>query len=171
MINKDDYLALVENSNYKFCQETLDLRQNIEVTFLELGRRLYKIRESRMFEPAYSSFNEFCLELKMSQSAISKLLNIYKKFILEYGFTKSQLMRAGGWAVVAETLPVIKNRKDAKEFIEKASTMPLQHVRREVRERKSGVDQRTCNHKDDAYVLRICRRCGDKEVLEDTKRK
>ena len=158
-----------ERANLDFCRQTISLKENIERTFIELGRRLHKIREERLYEPFYDSFNLYCYELKLSQSTISKLVNIYKVFILEYGFAPSRLMKAGGWAVVAETLPVVHSKKDAEEFLENAETMTLSDMRRTVKEKKLGVDQRTCDHKDDSYDLRICRKCGDRQTLRDSR--
>jgi hypothetical protein len=158
-----------ERTNLDFCQHTIALKENIERTFIELGRRLFKIREERLYEPFYDSFNVYCDELKLSQSTISKLVNIYKKFILEYGFTAKQLMKAGGWGVMAEALPVIKSKADARDFLEKAETLTLRDMRKEVLEKKTGMDQRTCKHKDDFYVLQICRVCGDRQTLEDSR--
>ena len=159
-----------ERENLNFCQHTIALKENIERTFIELGRRLYKIREEKLYDPYYDSFNLYCDELKLSQATISKLVNIYKKFILEYGFSPNRLMRAGGWAVVAETLPVVHNKKDAEDFLEKAERLTLSDMRREVKEKKLGVDQRTCGHKKDFYVLQVCRTCGDKQTLKDSRR-
>lgn len=158
-----------ERQNFDYCRQTISLKENIERTFIELGRRLYKIREEQLYEPYYSSFNEYCDELKLSQSTISKLVNIYKKFVLEYGFSPSRIMKAGGWGVVAETLPVIHSKKDAEFFLEKAETLTLADMRREVKERKLGIDQRTCTHDTDYYVLHICRRCGDRQTLKDSR--
>lgn len=158
-----------ERTNFEFCRHTIALKENIERTFIELGRRLYKIREERLYEPFYDSFNVYCDELKLSQSTISKLVNIYKKFILEYGFSPTRLMKAGGWGVMAEALPVIHSKKDANDFLDKAETLTLRDMRKEVLEKKSGIDQRTCNHKDDFYVLKICRRCGDRQTMEDSR--
>lgn len=159
-----------EKENLDFCRETIALKSNLERTYLELGRRLFKIREQRLFEPYYDSFNEYCMELKLSHSTVNKLVNIYKKFILEFGFSPMRLMRAGGWTVVAETLPVVRTKADADEFLEKAERLSLADMRRELKEKKLGIDQRKCEHKD-IYDLRICRTCGSRDVLQDTRKK
>ena len=60
-------------SDRKFLRETLELRQSIEEGFLSLGERLKKIRDERMYEVDYESFDHFLSELKVSPGTASKL--------------------------------------------------------------------------------------------------
>jgi len=162
MVNKS------EKENYDFCQQTIELKEDIENQFLVLGQRLLQIREKRLYEAGYETFDLFSMELKMSGSTISKLINIYALFILKYGFEKKKLTQAGGWTVVAEVLPLIKTKEDAKYWLNKASLYSRQDLRIALTEKKTGVDQVKCKHKD-SYTITICRTCALRQKIDEAK--
>lgn len=147
--------------NYNYCVETLDLKKEIEGNFVDLGEHLNNIREHNLFEPQWSSFLEFCDELRMSQNMVNKLIQIYKTFVLGYSFTKEEIATAGGWGNLQEILPMITSKKTAVYWLDKASILSREDLRKEVKEEKTGVPMATCKHKD-FYLLKVCRDCGDK---------
>lgn len=165
-------MEIIEHKNYQFCQDTIQLKEDIEGHFLELGHRLYKINNDRLYESGYESFDEYCLELKMSRGTISKLINIYSLFILKYEFDNKQLAGVGGWTVIAEVLPLIKTKKDASYWLEKASLFSRRDLRIAITESKTGIDQYKCKH-NDSFSINICNKCGYKTRLyekEQTKK-
>lgn len=150
--------------NLDYCNSTLDLKKNIESSFLELGERLLKIRNEQTYRPQWDSFPEFVWEMRWSESQASKLINIYQKFVLEYSFPTPKLLAAGGWSVLAEILPMIKSKVDAVRWLDIATTKARHDLRADMKEEKTGVLQPECPH-GDTYELRICNACGLKTKI------
>lgn len=161
-------MTQVDKQNLEYVEETKGLKEAIEGRFIELGKRLKRIRDERLFEPQYHSFDEWLPEMKMSQPTISKLINIYDRFVTEYGISEQQLLKAGGWTVIAEILPVSKTKEDAKEWIEKAENLTRTDLRAEIKEHKTGKKEKKrkdCEHRK-AYDQRVCPSCGLKVKLK-----
>lgn len=152
-----------ETQKYDYCQQAIAIKKHTEVGFVALAGHLYHIREDSLWNVTYSSFQEFSDELKMSQSTISKLINIYKKFVIEYGFTDDELSKSGGWSILAETLPLISSRSHAEHWLELSTTLTASDLRKEVLEAKNGITSTstttTCEHPD-LYITEICPDCG-----------
>lgn len=135
----------------------------MEKNFLSLAEYLYQIKNNSLWQYGYTSWEEFRDEIKLSDATISKLMKIYQTFVLDYGFTPDQIVSAGGWSVLAETLPLIRSKTDAEEWLHKSKELSLRDVRAEVREAKLGISATTeCSH-ENAYVIRICPDCGNRE--------
>lgn len=145
----------------KYCNDTLQLKFTIESSFLSLGERLMKIRDERLFEPQWETFGTYVSELKMSEPSASKLINIYRRFVLEYNIEPQKLLNAGGWSVVAEILPVVKTKAEAVEWIDKMEVLTKEDIRKEILEKKTGITQQNCPHKD-TYEIIVCRTCGER---------
>ena len=161
----------LEKKNYDFCLETIALKGAIEESFLQLGKRLYTIRENEMYLPSYETFDEFSLELKMSRATISKLLNIYQLFIHRFGIPEKRLLQAGGWSNVAELLPVVTTKAMALTWLDKAEALTRADLRIALTAKKTGVDPSDCEHDKDYFVLKVCRICGLKESIKDKRKK
>lgn len=151
--------AEIIKKNSQYCFETLALKRNIEMNFLELGKRLRKIREEELYKPNYEDFAEFCLEIKLSGPTVSKLINIYDVFVLQYKVSPKVIASAGGWSVIAETLPFVNNKKDAENLLHKATVLTRSDLRRELIELKKGVPMAECKH-ENAYHISCCPDCG-----------
>lgn len=152
--------------NYNFCEETKLLKNKIENSFLELGERLLKIRDQNLYTPQWSSFTEYVWELKWSEAKASKLINIYQKFVLNYGFPTERLLNAGGWSGLAEVLALVKDKESAEYWLHELEISSRPDLRVKIKEFVTGIEQADCLHPDN-YVLKICRACGLKEkVLE-----
>lgn len=148
-----------ELSNLNYCQEAITLKRVTEQNFLMLGQYLFKIRESELFLGQWTSFPEFLDEMNMLEGTASKLINIYKRFVMEFNFKERLLLDAGGWTKLAAILPVVKDKSDAHEWLLKASTLSIRDLNMEIKENKTGIDMSKCGHKD-TYLVRICRDCG-----------
>ena len=155
--------------NFKYCLQTIQLKDFIEDRFLELGKRLYEIAEKKKYLPNYETFEEYCMELKMSRPTISKLINIYQKFILDYKLSPKLITGAGGWSVVAETLVVVNSKKTAQKWLAVATGNSRNDLRKSIREEKTGINEYDCKHKKDYYSLDICRECGFRHVTNDSR--
>lgn len=148
-----------------YCNDTLALKNSIEIDFLELGKRLKNIRDNRLFESQWESFSEYVLEFKnLSEGTVSKLINIYEKFVVEYGFAPEQIAEAGGWTVLAETLPVVKTAKQAEHWLLQATALTRSDLRRSISEQKTGIEIENCTHPR-KYTLCICPDCALREKV------
>lgn len=154
--------------DYNYCQQALAFEKSLSTQFITLGEYLFNIREQNFFAPQWSSFNEFCMEFRsLSQGSISKLANIYKKFVLDYAIPTDRLVATGGWASLAEIVPLIQDADSAEEWIEKATVLSRDDLRKEITERRTGKDMRHCEHENN-YTVRICRECHDREKIDDS---
>jgi hypothetical protein len=147
----------------EYCEETIRLKENIEMSFLELGERLMRIRDERLYENNWEAFEDFLMEVKISNGTASKLINIYQRFVLEYKIPLKKLASAGGWSVVAECLPLIKSKDEALEWLEKAGFMTQTDIRREMKEAKTGIMMKDCDHDWEYISFRTCSKCSLKE--------
>lgn len=154
----------IEKANNDYCKEALKLKNTIEYSFIELGKRLRIIRDERKFEPEWEAFDDYLIEMRLTKGTASKLINIYERFVLEYKFPVAQLAEVG-WSQLSEVLPVVKSKKDAEHWVHMAAQHPLRELRDEIKEKKTGIDQRTCKHSN-SYTIRVCRDCGYREVIK-----
>lgn len=164
------YLAEMGDAipNINYCNQALQFEKSLSTQFLTLGEYLFNIRENNLFSPQWESFNEFCMEFRsLSQASISKLANIYKKFVLDYGIPTEKLVATGGWASLAEIIPLIQDQESAEEWIEKATVLSRDDLRKEITEKKTGKDMSQCEHENN-YTVRICRECHDREKIGDS---
>lgn len=162
---------LTENQKHNYCKSALLLKRDIEFTFLQLGEMLHKIKQDRLFEAGWSSWDEYEMELKMSSGTISKLIRIYELFVLCHKFTPKQIAGAGGWSVVAELLPVVAETTPharVEELLGICAEQTRTDLRRTVTEVKRGSP---CSHaKTHRLILEICDDCGYKtRIIEDEK--
>lgn len=149
-----------EKNKHEFLQMLIKLSQQLEFNYLEFGKQLKTCRDDEVYDPEYDTFPAFLQEIKLTQSKASKLINIYEKFVVEYGIPIEKLAQAGGWSVVAEILPVVTNKAKAKEWVEKAIKMRRKDLRKEVKEENTGVSMADCTHTD-TYLIEVCRICSD----------
>lgn len=152
-----------DTKKHEYCQETVDLKQEGERIFLQIGERLYNIRKEELFRPFWDSFYEYELEFKWSPGTANKLINIYKVFVLEAGIKPVQLGEAGGWTVLAECLPVIKNKKDAQHWLGQATELTRSDLRKSIAEAKAGPQEECAHPPAEIYYLKVYGCCGVKE--------
>lgn len=154
---------ITEKKNYDYCQHTINFKNGIERNFLELGARLYNIREENLYQPAWETFEEYCMELKgMSYGTVSKLISVYKTYVLEHSFSPEKIIEKGGtWTVLYKGIPLARDKQAATRFLDDIEHLSSRHVEQSVREAKSGVTEETCKHPDE-YTLKICPACGRK---------
>ncbi len=156
-------MIVSEIESYNYCEQAIKLKQHAEVTFIALAGHLMKIRDEKLWNAGYTSFEEFLDELKISPATASKLISIYQKYVIEYGFTDEELSAAGGWSVLAETLPLIGSRSLAEEWLVKSATLSLRDIRKEALEAKKGIittsTTTTCEHHN-KMLIEKCIDCG-----------
>lgn len=123
----------------EFVRETVELVKSIETRFLELGARLYKIREERLWEGSYYSFNEFLCELKLTPGNASILASVHKNYILDGGVKIEQLAGVS-YSNLYEAIPLIE-KEGIESATAKAITLTRSEIKDEVREQKLGVHE------------------------------
>ncbi len=153
----------IDVRNHEYCTDTLRLKGGLEESFLELAKRLMSIRDEQKYAPQWDSFPSFLDEAKLSESTASKLITIYRKFVLEFQIPERRLLDAGGWTAVAEFAPMVNNRTDAETWLDRSSVLSRTDLRREITEAKRGVDQASCNHQFDLLSINVCSECGLRE--------
>ena len=159
-----------------FCTDTIKFKGKIEEHFLELGRRLGLIRDLALYAGQWETFEDYVVEFKnISPATASKLINIYAVFVDQHKISVKKLVQAGGWTLLAETLPLIKNKKDALEWLHKATVLTRTDLHREITEANTGTLQKNCKHTNHAYLMVCLDGCGYKERInelpKDLKRK
>lgn len=152
----------VARSNFEYCQDTLKAKYDLELSYLDLASRLYNIHRESMFEPNYETFDEFLEELKISRFTANRLINIWSRFILEFKIRPKVLALAGGWSIVAEILPHVENKKQAEHWLHEAQGMRQRDLRKNLKEKSTGIDMRVCKHRDyEVITFKKCNHCGE----------
>lgn len=129
---------------------------------------LSQIRTERMWEAGWDSQEEYEMELKMSPATISRLVRIYEIFHLQYGIPENKLAEAGGYTVVSEYLPMLKEgttKKEVEDWFGEAAQLTRADIRRAIIEKRKGVDMAICKH-ENAYTLFVCPDCGERHRIE-----
>lgn len=118
-----------------FVSELVELKREIGNNILKMGKLLYEIKEQRLYEPQYESFNEFIAmpELSFSRAMAYKAVVVYRVFVEEYavqdlidGIDADKLYKISG-VVTNDTV---------SEWIEKAKVLSRGDLSEEVREAK-----------------------------------
>ncbi len=154
-------MDMTEMKNLVYCNKALALKKDIEGHFMLLSEYLYRIKEFRLYEPQWSSWLEFVYEMKISPNMANKLVQIYKTFILGYGFNPDDIATVGGWSSVQEILPVITSKEDAYKWLDEAKNLTVSDLRKSVKEAKTGINMSSCSHKN-SYLVRVCKDCGER---------
>lgn len=149
---------LTEKKKHDICIAAIEAKKDIEWKFIELGKMLYTIKNDRLYEAGWSSWEEYCMELKLAQPTISKLFRIYEVFVLHYQIEPLKLAEAGGWSSVAELLPLIDQETTTKarvrELLGLATDQPRHDLRKTIADERRG---KPCTHKKTRFlILEIC---------------
>lgn len=144
-----------------YVKETLALRDQIEGAFLTLGERLDKIRVDSLWKGAYESWSEFLEEMRISEATASKMILVFRTYVLEYKLPITRLQKAG-WSNLYTAIPLLKAGNSIDEILEKAMTLRRADIQSEVREKEAG------DHKHDweTYKFRMCKVCKTREMVE-----
>lgn len=120
-------------TNKQYCESVIKFEGDTQKQFLVLGKHLSDIYHDELWKDGYTSFADFYNQFKfLSQPVVSKLINIYDKFIVEFKLPEDEVVTVGGWTYLAEILPLATSKTEAKRWLKKAGTM----TRAEIREFK-----------------------------------
>lgn len=124
-----------------FVRETIDLIKQIETRFLELGSRLYRIREEKLWVGTYDTYNDFLEVAGVTPGNASMLASIHKSYIVDGGMNMKQLAGVP-YSNLYEAIPLIE-KEGVESAAVKASTLTRSEVKDEVKEVKFGVHEHT----------------------------
>lgn len=145
--------------NFNYCMDTLHAYCKLNIEYFYIAEKLQKIQNERLYEPQWSTFWEYCMEMRaMSLDTIKKLMAVHRKYVVEYKISPEKMDKIG-WTVLGEALPLIKSKEQAMKLIESPETR--QHIKKTIKEMKTGIKMDECKH-EDSYLVRICRTCGDR---------
>lgn len=161
-------MILAETEKHKYCEKALSLEGIGRGLYLTLGEMLHKIREERLYEPAWESWQEYCMEFKdLSPGSISKMITVYETFVLNFGYSVDSLAKVGGWTKLYQISPYIHSKADAEQWLAKAEIQSRQDLQKELVEAKTGVLMSECKH-ENTYLIRICEDCGERHREYDS---
>lgn len=144
------------------------LHLQIEGAFLELGERLRRIREEKLYEGEYQNFDEFLLEAKISKATASKLIIVYETFILKFKMPVKMLSGVGYSSLYA-IAGHVDTKDKAQELVERASMLTRDDLQDSLREEGPGVQ--LCAHsKKDKRIIEVCS-CGRRKRRYDLEEK
>lgn len=123
--------------NTEFIRQTVELVKSIETRFLELGARLYKIREEKLYIGSYDNFNDFLQEIKLTPGNASILASVHKNYVLEGGIAIESLAGVS-YSNLYESIPLIE-KEGVQMAATKAATLTRAEIKDEVRDQKLGV--------------------------------
>lgn len=159
-------MSIKTPKNLKFCDETIQKKQSLEIGWLELASNLKEVRDNAFYEGRWESFEDFLADPEMSldKASANKMIAIHEKLVLTYKIDTQHIANAGGWSKVSEVMPVITDRESAIEWLNQCESLSKDDLRKEVKEARSGVSTKECKHTN-TYTIVVCRDCGLK--MED----
>ena len=125
----------------EYVRDTIDLVKQIETRFLELGARLYHIRENKLWQDTYDSYYDFLESAHINQSMASMLYGIHDHFVVKGGKTQEDL-RGIGYSNLYKAIPLIESR-GVDRALTTAKTLTRGDIEDEVRDEKHGVHAHT----------------------------
>lgn len=138
----------------EYIRETIDLVKQIETRFLELGARLFHIREKRLWEGTYDSYQEFLDAAHINPGHASILAKIHQYYIVDGG-KKQETLAGIGYSNLYEAIPLIE-KEGIDSAVIKAETLTRAEIKDEVRDQKHGDH----THELGEERFGICTKCG-----------
>ncbi len=158
-----------EQESLKYCEQTRSLYSKINVAYLELGKRLIKIKNENLAESQYGGFDIFLSEIGIKKSTSEHLMRVYQKFVLDYGIKEESIVEAGGYTRVYELLPLARTKEEAIEVLEHAKTLPSRESIKSYVKEAMGKTTTACNH-EEVYILEVCKCCNGKVLVGEKTR-
>jgi hypothetical protein len=142
----------------KYVKETLKFRDTIEGAFIALGERFNKIKEEALWNGMYGSYGEFLADMHVSEATASKLVQVYRVYIVEHKVNPKQLAKIG-YSNLYAAIPLLE-KYSVEEVIQKASLLRRDDISVEARDSKEDA----CKHENTETVkVRVCMDCGHRE--------
>ena len=138
----------------QYLKDTLKLKNDIEGAFIQLGERLYKIKKEELWMGTYNNFSEFLEDMGISDGHASKLVQVYARFVLEYGLERLKLAQFGIRKLYA-ILPICTDKKGVIKALEDIKGLSSADVERTAKQKQIGAHK----HQDIKCVMcTVCKR-------------
>ncbi len=147
----------------EYVRQTIDLVKQIETRFLELGARLYRIREKKLWVDSYESYYEFLEAAQINQSLASRLFAIHRHYVVEGG-KKPETLDGIGYSNLYTAIPLIEER-GVDAAIVAAGTLTRGDIEDEVRDGKHGEH----DHKVGIERWGSCEKCSKFIRIDESK--
>lgn len=147
----------ISTTPHNFLQETLNLKRSLERDFLELGARLKRIRDDRLYEGVYDNFKEFLEEAKLTESFASRLITIHSRFIEGFHMKHEELSDVG-WSSLYQIASYTQDEDEAKELVGMARQIRRVDLEDEIRERRTQCQSHEFSG--ETIILKKCIKCG-----------
>lgn len=150
-----------ELADRKYIHDTIELRQIIEQSFLDLGERLAHIREKKLWKVDYESFDEFLVDLNVGKSLASKLMRIYEVFVKKCEIP-SAVLSVLPWTSLYQLSRIIDTKEQAEAALQEMPYLKGNDLRMKIHELLTG---KPCEHEWHEIHLRVCSHCPAKERI------
>lgn len=138
----------------EYVRETIDLVKSIENRFFELGARLHKIKEEKLWLGTYDSFHQFLDAAQINPGLASILASVYRNYVINNKIDP-QSLRGIGYSNLYEAIPLIE-QKGAAYAVSTAATLTRNEIKEAVRDKKYGEH----NHELGPERWAKCTKCG-----------
>lgn len=120
----------------QYVRETIDVAAQIESRFIELGARLYRIREQKLWADSYEDYTDFLDAAHINPSMASMLYSIHKNYVVD-GHKDPEKLAGIGYSNLYEAIPLIE-REGVSSALVKAETLTRSEIKDEVRDQNHG---------------------------------
>lgn len=120
----------------EFIRETSELVRSIETRFVELGARLYRIRQESLWQGIFDSYGAFLDSVNITKGNASMLASIYENYVV-IGKKKTEDLAGVAYSNLYASIPLIE-KDGVDKALAVASTLTRSEIQDEVREVKHG---------------------------------
>ncbi len=136
----------IEQTAGEAIEAVMELREQLEFKFTELGQLLSRMKREKMFKfKGYKTFKEFVeAEFKIASAMANKLIRIHDLYLLELDQNEGRMHEIGIDKLNTIT-PIVKsvNFPEKEEWIRKAAELSLSELREEVKEERERLKVKT----------------------------
>lgn len=154
-----------EQEALNYCESTRNLKNKMEVAGLELGKRLWVIKDNGFADNTqYGSFSIFLEDIKLPFETAKVLMRVYQTFCIKYGIPLDDVANAGGYSLLHTTLPMVKSKESALEALEMVKTLSRKHLKQEIQKQRGLKETEECLHQE-MVVYHCCKNCAFKKAV------
>lgn len=156
-----------EREAYEFCEDTRALKNKMEVAGLELGKRLWTIKENGFADNSqYGSFNLYLEDIKLKFETAKVLMRVYQTFCIKYSVPLNEVADAGGYSLLHTVLPIVKSREDAYKALTMVATYSRKHLKQEVQKELGLRETEECLHANmQTVTYQVCEDCNFRKKI------
>lgn len=138
-LTKKEIEALMAKSPSEVREDTKSKALRYKDCWLDLSKNLYRIKLCKDFQKwGYDTFEEYInKELDLVDREVRYWLGNLKKYVLTLGVDEEKL-KGKSWSKLSIVMPVVKNKKDAEEWIAKTDTHTQEQLKHKVRNKLAG---------------------------------